>query len=179
MYKLLIDRCLIGIFLFRVDLGTMYALYTSMKTAISIFDKRIAPVFDTAREICLIDDTAENGSVRTFCRFEDDDLYAKVQWLAAQGIETLVCGAISRPMQMALTAAGIRVVSFICGDLEKVAEALPAGKLNEAVFVMPGCCGRRRGMGGEQGQGMGRGQGRGRGQGMGRGPGVGRGRGMN
>ena len=147
-----------------------------MKIAISIYDKRVAPVFDTAREICLIDDTAENGTIRTFCRFEDDDLYAKVQWLANQGIETLVCGAISRPMQMALTAAGIHVQSVICGDLEEVVKALPAGKLVEPVFAMPGCCGRRRGLGGGPGQGMGRG---GPGMGRGRGQGMGRGRGMN
>lgn len=132
----------------------------SMKTAISTYDKRVAPVFDTAREICLIDDTEENGPVRTFCRFEDDDLYAKVQWLANQGIETLICGAISRPLQMALTEAGIRVVSFVCGDLDEVVKAFPTGQLNTSVFAMPGCCGRRRGFGAGRGrQGMGHGRG--------------------
>ena len=78
-----------------------------MKTAISIFDARVAPVFDTAREICLVERSASGAPTKTFCRFEDGDLQAKVAWLVATGVQTLICGAVSQPIHHALVDAGI------------------------------------------------------------------------
>ena len=134
-----------------------------MKTAISIFDARVAPVFDTAREICLVERSASGAPSKTFCRFEDGDLQAKVAWLVACGVQTLICGAVSQPLQHALAAAGIDVVSFVCGELDDVIAAQAANTLSKPAFAMPGCCGRRRGCG------MGRGRGGGRGGGTGAG----------
>ena len=134
-----------------------------MKTAISIFDARVAPVFDTAREICLIERSASGDPTKTFCRFEDDDLQGKVAWLVACEVGTLICGAVSQPIHHALAAAGIAVMPFVCGDLDDVIAAQAANTLSKPVFAMPGCCGRRRGCG------MGRGLGGGRGGGTGAG----------
>ena len=155
-----------------------------MKTALSIFLFFIAPVFDTAREICLVERSASGAPTKTFCRFDDDDLQGKVAWLVATGVQTLICGAVSQPIQHALAAAGIAVVPFVCGDLDEVIAAQAANTLAKPAFAMPGCCGRRRGCG------MGRGFGAGRaaspsggafaaGPGRGRRPGTGRGRGAN
>jgi hypothetical protein len=110
-------------------------------------------------------------------------------------VRALVCGAISWPTQDMAAAYGIRVLSFVAGDLDRVIGAWFAGGLEDGTFVMPGCrgrgrrgCGRRYGvdeegyrMNGEgRGTGMGgggrvggRGQ-RGGGQGQGRGAGQGR-----
>ena len=148
-----------------------------MKTAISIFDARVAPVFDTAREICLIERSASGDPTKTFCRFEDDDLPGKVAWLVAAGVRTLICGAVSQPIQQALAAAGIAVVPFVCGDLDDVIAAQAANTLTKPAFAMPGCCGRRRGCGMGRGAGRGRGTGHGVGTGMGLGPGRRGGRG--
>ena len=122
-----------------------------MKTAISIFDARIAPVFDTAREICLVERSASGAPTKTFCRFDDGDLQAKVAWLVACGVQTLICGAVSQPLQHALAAAGIDVVSFVCGELDDVIAAQAANTLSKPAFAMPGCCGRRRGCGAQRG----------------------------
>ena len=155
-----------------------------MKTALSIFEQRIAPVFDTAREICLVERSAGGASTKTFCRFGDDDLPGRVAWLVATEVKTLICGAVSQPLQHALAAAGIAVFPFVCGDLDEVIAAQATNTLSKSAFAMPGCCGRRRGCG------MGRGFGAGRaaspsggafaaGPGRGRRPGTGRGRGAN
>lgn len=68
-----------------------------------------------------------------------------VAWLAEQGVTTLVCGAVSRPLQERLSAVGIKVVPFVAGDLRQVIQASFDGSLNGSAFTMPGCCGRRRG----------------------------------
>ena len=134
-----------------------------MKTALSIFEQRIAPVFDTAREICLVERSASGAPTKTFCRFDDDDLQGKVAWLVATGVQTLICGAVSQPIHHALVDAGIDVVSFVCGEIDDVIAAQAANTLSMPAFAMPGCCGRRRGCG------MGRGRGGGRGGGTGAG----------
>ncbi len=67
-----------------------------------------------------------------------------VEWLQEQHVGTVVCGAISRPIQEQLSAAGIEVVPFVAGELREVVRAWFSGGLYGAAFTMPGCCGRRR-----------------------------------
>jgi predicted Fe-Mo cluster-binding NifX family protein len=140
-----------------------------MKTAISIFEARVAPVFDTAREICLVERSASGDPTKTFCRFEDGDLQAKVAWLVACEVRMLICGAVSQPIHHALVDAGIDVVPFVCGEIDEVIAAQAAKTLSKPAFAMPGCCGRRRGCG------MGRGFGARREGGIGGGAGHGAG----
>ncbi|MGI5870026.1 MAG: NifB/NifX family molybdenum-iron cluster-binding protein [Kiritimatiellia bacterium] len=142
-----------------------------MKTAISIFQNRIAPVFDTAQDICLVERDDVGAPTKTFRRFDGNDPQGKVAWLVEANVQTLVCGAISQPLQLALETAGIAVVPFVCGDLDAIIAAQADNTLGTPAFAMPGCCGRRRGAG--RGCGAGRGSGRcrraGRGGGMGQG----------
>jgi len=64
-------------------------------------------------------------------------------WLRERHVDTVVCGAISRPLQTQLTVAGITVVPFVAGDLRQVIQASFAGTLSGKAFTMPGCCRRR------------------------------------
>jgi predicted Fe-Mo cluster-binding NifX family protein len=161
------------------------------KTAFAYWDNRIAPVFDIARQIHVVE--AESGRIvaETEELLRDDLPVQKVIRLAELGVGTLVCGAISRPLHEMVTAYGIEVVPFVAGDLSEVIQAWLNDNLENDTFAMPGCCGRglgqRRGMrgvneeeylmNGRKRGGMGQGgQGRGQGgQGQGRG-GQGRGR---
>lgn len=65
--------------------------------------------------------------------------------LMALGAETLVCGAISRPVLDMFSGYGIRVYPFIAGDLQAVIDAWLRGALEGDLFAMPGCRGRTRG----------------------------------
>jgi predicted Fe-Mo cluster-binding NifX family protein len=159
-----------------------------MKTAFAHWDNRIAPVFDTALKIRLVE--ADSG--RIVSEKEEvlaDDLPAgKVGRLAELGAGALVCGAISKPAHEMAVAHGIRVFSFVAGNLSEVIRAWLAGALERNTFAMPGCyrrgrhrCGGLRRMDQEEypmngkGRAMGSGGGgRGGGRGQGR---SGRGRG--
>lgn len=167
-----------------------------MKAAFAYLNKRIAPVFDTARHFHLVE--VQSGRIVS----ETEETMAlemqvhKTQRLAGMGIDTLICGAISRPLQAMVAACGIRVIPFVAGDLDVVVRAWLKGGLHGRAFAMPGCCGNWRGkhggfvlqevekmnkkgqggMGGGRGQGGGMGGGRGQGGGMGGGGGKGRGR---
>jgi predicted Fe-Mo cluster-binding NifX family protein len=152
-----------------------------MKTAFAHWDHRIAPVFDTARQVHVIEtDSGQIISEKPETLSEELGV-RKVLRLVELGINTLVCGAISKPMQGLVTAYGIQVIPFVAGDLREVIQAWLGGNLMREEFVMPGCRGqgrqRFRGMH-ETYQEVNTMQGRGRGTGAGgRGGGQGQGQG--
>jgi len=74
----------------------------------------------------------------------EEDPQKRAAFLAGTGVGVLICGAISWPLQMAVSAAGIEVIPQTCGDVEAVLAAFLNGGLNRGGFLMPGCCGRRR-----------------------------------
>ena len=116
-----------------------------MKTAFAYWDDRIAPVFDIARRIHVVEAdsgriVAETGEV-----LADDLPVQKAHRLVELGVGTLVCGAISRPFHEMVAAYGIQVIPFVAGDLSEVIQAWLSGNLESDTFVMPGCSGRGRG----------------------------------
>jgi len=151
------------------------------KAAFAYWNDRIAPVFDNARQIRVVE--AEKGCVVTEAEdvLPDDQLIHKATCLAEIDIDTLVCGAISRPLHEVIAAYGIRVIPFVTGDLREIIRAWITDSLEDGDFAMPGYCWpgrRRRGrsfdekregifMNGKQGGGRGLGGGRGQGQGRG------------
>jgi predicted Fe-Mo cluster-binding NifX family protein len=116
-----------------------------MKAAFAYWDDRIAPVFDAARRIHVVEAdsgriVAETGEVLA------DVLPAqKALRLVELGVGTLVCGAISRSYHETVAAYGIRVIPFVAGDLSEVIQAWLSGNLESDTFVMAGCSGRGRG----------------------------------
>ena len=137
-----------------------------MRIAIPTWQARVSPVFDVARRLLVVDveDGSENGRSETF--LGDAGLAVRAGRLTELGVEVLICGAISRPLERMLDSAGVRVVPYKAGTVEEVLAAFAFGQLNESTFLMPGCGGRCRRRGGGVGRG-GRGGGRGRGQGRG------------
>lgn len=123
-----------------------------MRTVLTIWNTRIAPVFDVAGQALIV--VSENG---TTLSEENLDLLggsalAKIARLAQVQADVLICGAISRQALCAANASGIEVHSFIAGNACEVLQAWLEGRLGEGAFAMPGCvpkqtgC-RRRGRG--------------------------------
>jgi hypothetical protein len=114
-----------------------------MKAAFSIWNARIAPVFDTARQVHIVE--AESG--RLLGEADETlpgDLPAQqVMRLAELGVGTLVCGAISWPLHGMVAASGIQVIAFITGTVSEVMQAWLDGTMGRQHFAMPGCRGRR------------------------------------
>jgi predicted Fe-Mo cluster-binding NifX family protein len=62
-------------------------------------------------------------------------------------IAVLICGAISRQQEAAISAAGIKVHPFVRGPVQEIITAYESGRLHTAAFALPGCRGRRMGAG--------------------------------
>jgi predicted Fe-Mo cluster-binding NifX family protein len=122
-----------------------------MKAAFAIWNQRIAPQFDAARYVCIVE--AQAGTILNQHQeaFRTQRPVNKVRRLADLGVETLVCGAISRPIRLLLEAQGIRVIPLVAGELSEVILAwINGGKLGEDLFAMPG----HRGAGASDGSGI-------------------------
>lgn len=115
-----------------------------MKIAIPHWQGRVSPVFDVAGNVLIVEMDGGVEQARRDVMFDAADPHARASRLAEVGAEVLVCGAISRPLEMAIAAAGIEVIPQTCGDVEKVLMAFARGTLQGDGFLMPGCCGRRR-----------------------------------
>lgn len=112
---------------------------TMVKAAFATWNDRIAPVFDVARWIELVE--AETGKIvsRTQVSVACEIPNLKAPRLAELGVGTLVCGAISKPLQAIIRTYGIEVIPFVAGDLQEIIQAWLCGKLaGSAVYAMPG-----------------------------------------
>jgi predicted Fe-Mo cluster-binding NifX family protein len=111
---------------------------TTVNIAIPQWRGRVSPVFDSACQVLLVE-ILEGGHVRReMLSIAEDDPLERARSLQRFGVQLLICGAISRPMEMALAAAGIEVIPNTCGQVEDVLNAFLTGRLNEKAFLMPG-----------------------------------------
>ena len=117
------------------------------KAAFTTWNNRIAPVFDVARVVHLVETDAGGIISQREESVAGDIPNQKVSRLTELDVGTLVCGAISRPLEAMIMAYGIEVIAFIAGDLKDVVKAWLSGELaGSTVYMMPGCrhTGRQR-----------------------------------
>lgn len=151
--------------------------------AVTVMGPRIAPVFDVARQVKLLWIREGRVVMEKDETFRDEHPMDRAMHLARLNVSTVLCGAISRPMQAMVESQEIEVIPFVAGDFREIVEAFISGRLFYDLFAMPGCRRHRRprfgggnsnfreetmnGMG-NRGGGGGSGRGRGGGRGMGR-----------
>jgi len=122
---------------------------SDMKAALSVWEGRISPVFDVSRHALVL--TIESGAVlaRRSEDIETQSPTAKIERLLTLGIETLICGAISKSLHCELSARGVKVIGFVAGEVDDVVASFLAGRLPSPALLMPGCRrGRKRFRGG-------------------------------
>ena len=124
----------------RENRGMAWRLLNSsdMKVAIPHWQGRISPLFDAAGTLLLIDIEEGREVKRDNFKLSRRDPLRRAQEVSRLGADMLLCGAVSRELENALLGAGVRVVGFICGDLEGVIAAFLGGTLSHSRFHMPG-----------------------------------------
>lgn len=115
-----------------------------MKVAVPNWQGRVSPVFDVAEQVLLVDFDSEEDGTQCTERLGTTEPHQRARRLADLGVDVLVCGAISWPLEAMLAANGIRVVPLVCGEVTEVVRAFRNGTLETEQFTMPGCCCKRR-----------------------------------
>lgn len=115
-----------------------------MKIAIPIWERRVSPVFDTAKKIAVAE--IENGKItsQSIIPFQETYLPRRAVILTGWRINILICGGISAYMANLVAARGIRVVPGIRGNVDEVLYAFCRGNIPSPQFLMPGWRGGRR-----------------------------------
>ena len=115
-----------------------------MKVIIPSRQGRVSPVLDVAGRFLLV--TVEQGqeTMREDVLLEATGSLARARQIAQLGAETVICGAISRPLELAMHSAGVEVIAHVCGQVDEVLSAFVDRRLNEDAYLMPGCRGRHR-----------------------------------
>ena len=122
------------------------------KVAIPVSGTRVSPLFDVARTLLLVDLDGGELKNRSRCALTPGLPLQRARFLADLGVTTLVCGGISAPFAMMVQSHSIRLIPWVAGEVEDVAQAHAAGHLAGPQFTMPGCWRRR----GRRGRGWGR-----------------------
>jgi predicted Fe-Mo cluster-binding NifX family protein len=115
-----------------------------MNVGVPTWDGRVSPVLDVAKHLLVVHVEGGAEVERYVADIEGTQLAAKARRITELGVQVLVCGAVSWPLEAMLASAGVRVISQTCGPVDDVLGALLTGQLPSEAFLMPGCCGRRR-----------------------------------
>lgn len=110
-----------------------------MKIALSVYQERIAPVFDVAGQVLVVDVKPSGLGEGVLVQTNETTPELKILKLVELEVKTLICGAISRPMLWLAKSHGIRVIDFIAGDVKRVMNAYRDHALQGCEFSMPGC----------------------------------------
>jgi len=116
-----------------------------MRVAIPIWNNRISPVFDVAERVLVLD--IDNGIEinRQEEMINAATFQQRSRRLCELEVNSLICEAISKPLEVMLLSSGIQVIPHTCGPLEEVIKTFISRGLTESDFLMPGCCRRRQG----------------------------------
>ncbi|MCF8145115.1 MAG: dinitrogenase iron-molybdenum cofactor biosynthesis protein [Deltaproteobacteria bacterium] len=118
-----------------------------MKIAVSVWEGRVSPVFDTASRLLVLDAEETGERSRFEVLLDEQTCSRKCSRIQVLGVEVLICGAISRYLQGILVASGIRVIPWVCGAASEVVSAYMDGTLSQPRYLMPGCRPREDDMG--------------------------------
>jgi predicted Fe-Mo cluster-binding NifX family protein len=109
-----------------------------MKLAIPVWENRVSPVLDTASRLLVVE-VKEDGDMSRFEIFLDErDLSRRCLRIQGLGIDTLICGAVTRHFSEMLKASGIDIISGISGRPDEVLVACFEGRLAHSKYLMPG-----------------------------------------
>jgi predicted Fe-Mo cluster-binding NifX family protein len=109
-----------------------------MKVAVTIWENRISPVADSAREVLVVDIGGQSVLSRHHERFNDGSLFYRARELADLGVTTFICGAISSFYGALVEGYGIRLIPFVHGEVDDVLNAFLNNALVNPRFVMRG-----------------------------------------
>lgn len=95
-----------------------------MKVAVALFGERISPHFASAPELLIV--ILQEGKVHSSGKVATVGMSSRerVLKLVSLGVDVLVCGGISRGVQMELERKGIKVLANMEGDPMEVISSL-------------------------------------------------------
>ena len=109
-----------------------------MKIAIPVWENKISPVLDTASRLLVVEVKAGGDMSRFEVYLDERDLSKRSLRIMGLGVDTVICGAVTRHFSDMLKALGIDIVTGISGQPDDVLHACFEGRLAHSKYLMPG-----------------------------------------
>jgi predicted Fe-Mo cluster-binding NifX family protein len=109
-----------------------------MKVALTVWEDTVSTVCDFSSRLLVFDVMGHEVKNKSFIPFKNGLLPARVNQLKALGVEVLLCGAISQPLERMIRASGVKVIPCLRGSIEDVIAAYLVDGLSDARFILPG-----------------------------------------
>jgi predicted Fe-Mo cluster-binding NifX family protein len=110
-----------------------------MRIAIPIWGDKISPLLDTASILLIVEVGDEGEKSRYQLLLDEANISRRSLRIRNLEIDTLICGAVSRPFFRMLLSAGIEIIPEISGHPENILQAYLNGNIFHSRFMMPGC----------------------------------------
>ena len=120
-----------------------------MKIAIPVWENQVSTVLDFSEKLLIVDIEGRSIKGETSIDWSLCNDTMKLSLMQGEGVSVLLCGAISKPMQIMVENSGISLISGLRGRKDLILQAYLDGKLNDENFLLPGsamtgCQGRNR-----------------------------------
>jgi predicted Fe-Mo cluster-binding NifX family protein len=110
-----------------------------MRIAISVWEDKVSPVFDTALKLLVVNIDNDREESRFIYPIDETDITQKCHRIKKLELDTLICGALSQQFLQMLLSSGLDVIQEISGPAEDVLKAYLDGNIFQPRFLMPGC----------------------------------------
>ena len=109
-----------------------------MRVALTIWENRLSPVADSARQLLLVKIGNKGIQERHYERFQQESLFYRARTLADLDARIFICGAISDFFRSLIEGYGIQIIPFVRGKADDVLQAYLAKSLSNPRFLMVG-----------------------------------------
>lgn len=99
------------------------------RVAIPIWQGHVSPTLDFASKILVVDAGDARCGARVELNLRGPQQHCLVRQLADLGTNVVICGAVSRSLAESLEQRGVRVMSFVSGEVRDVLRAFLDGVL--------------------------------------------------
>ena len=115
-----------------------------MLIALSVYNNRIAPVFDVASQLKVIKVCDGEVVDETVFNLPIEKPLERAIKIHQLGVKLLICGAVSEEAKSFLDMYKIKTVAFIAGDIEEIISSWILKKFSAVDYSMPGCRNRKQ-----------------------------------
>ena len=106
--------------------------------AIPLFGDEVAPHFCSAEELLIVEINRNRVSSVRRLVIPEEFWLDRIRRLAKMGVDVLLCNGINRDFLTGANAFGIRVISGLIGEADRLIEAFRKDELEQYRFVSQG-----------------------------------------
>ena len=110
-----------------------------MKVVLTVWENRISPVADSARQLLVVDVEGRTIQGRYTEYLDPESVFYRARRLADLKVEIFICGAISDFFANLVEGYRILLIPFICGEVDEVLDAYLEDSLQNPRFMMTAC----------------------------------------